>query len=671
MAASCLHPAIITNDEQSCSGCGVTITQPAGTIFGVSKAGANATAHALACLGINTVCGGGFTSNSPQTCTVDCPGGPQSYTMPAGTFTAPTLAQANQIAYNAACANAAVCGGGEFNAAQSCTIFCPQTNANITATVEAGILFGLTIEAANAAAHGVACLLAFLACQAMPPLISNEPQTCEQLCNGQSVTYTVPLGAFVSYDQSSANAIAILFACQVLSTACQQDDLPPAQAGVGNSLQNCSVPCPGGSGSFTSSVPRGTFFLENLAAANAAAQSYCQSLAQSALFCFPNITSRVCLESVYAASVTPTGLGTLSRITVLVAGALPPGIFFADGLIFGTPNVAGVYDFRFAAVDTEGNTALRDYTLTVAGITTDTFPDGVVGTAYNQVLAQIGFSDPGFFVVGGSLPAGLSLNASSGAIFGTPTTAGTSNFVVQIEDVDGSCTKDLSITVTGPVLSPTVWWPLDEAGNVSRFDSIAGVELFVAQDPVTSAAGKVSLASQHVPLSPLGAGELLTNAEPALAYQGAGFDAFGWINPVTVTGYGTVLYTNGFTGDDIFSVNMEPATGFIRIFVQGDGLNNETILLPFPYTPGTWVFWRVFFDATTQKFGVQLNNGAITNSAFRPLAASTFGALMLNAPGAPGLGNYLFDETGLFLSGHLSDADASTIYNSGLGRTFP
>jgi hypothetical protein len=87
-------------------------------------------------------------------------------------------------------------------------------------------------------------------------------------------------------------------------------------------------------------------------------------------------------------------------------------------------------------------------------ITTNLLSDGTVGTAYSQTLSATGGTPPyTWSIISGSLPAGLSLNSSTGVISGTSTTAGTSNFTVQVTDVDSNtATKALSITIniSGP-----------------------------------------------------------------------------------------------------------------------------------------------------------------------------------------------------------------------------
>src|SRR5262249_61111424 len=82
------------------------------------------------------------------------------------------------------------------------------------------------------------------------------------------------------------------------------------------------------------------------------------------------------------------------------------------------------------------STATKAFDLAIAAptlsITTASLPGGTVGTAYSQTLAASGGAGGNqWSVSAGSLPAGCSLSAA-GVIAGTPTTAGTSRFTVQV-----------------------------------------------------------------------------------------------------------------------------------------------------------------------------------------------------------------------------------------------
>ena len=83
-------------------------------------------------------------------------------------------------------------------------------------------------------------------------------------------------------------------------------------------------------------------------------------------------------------------------------------------------------------------------------ISTTSLPDGDVGVAYSQTPGVTGSTTPyaSWSITSGALPAGLSLNSTTGAITGTPTTAGTNNFTIQVTDiVGGTATANLSITI--------------------------------------------------------------------------------------------------------------------------------------------------------------------------------------------------------------------------------
>ncbi len=82
-----------------------------------------------------------------------------------------------------------------------------------------------------------------------------------------------------------------------------------------------------------------------------------------------------------------------------------------------------------------------------------TLPNGTVGVAYSQTVSATGGTGSyTFSVSAGSLPAGLSLNAATGAITGTPTTAATSNFTITATDGSGATgSRAYSVTMNAGV----------------------------------------------------------------------------------------------------------------------------------------------------------------------------------------------------------------------------
>jgi len=179
----------------------------------------------------------------------------------------------------------------------------------------------------------------------------------------------------------------------------------------------------------------------------------------------------------YNQTLAATG-GTGSLAWSLNAGFLPTGLSLTSaGAITGTPTAAGTSNFTVKATDTVGATGTKALSIVVnaaISITTSSLPADTVGVAYNQTLACTGGTGAKTWSLNaGSLPAGLSLNASTGAITGTPTAAGTSNFTAKATDTVGaSATKALSIVINAAISITTSSLPADTI-NVAYNQTLA------------------------------------------------------------------------------------------------------------------------------------------------------------------------------------------------------
>jgi hypothetical protein len=92
-------------------------------------------------------------------------------------------------------------------------------------------------------------------------------------------------------------------------------------------------------------------------------------------------------------------------------------------------------------------------------ISDSALPPGTVGTGYSRTLTHGGSTPIAWRVTAGALPAGLSLDASTGVLRGTPTASGLFTFTVQASNIGGAQAKPFSLAVL-PVVLPMGVSPL-------------------------------------------------------------------------------------------------------------------------------------------------------------------------------------------------------------------
>ena len=147
----------------------------------------------------------------------------------------------------------------------------------------------------------------------------------------------------------------------------------------------------------------------------------------------------------------------------VTVGGLPQGLSLNTGTggVTGSPTTAGTFSFTVQVTDGQVpfDTATRALSITVLpvsypalAITTTSLPNAKRNKNYSRTLAATGGLAPYVWsVVSGALPAGLTLNATTGVISGKATTIGTYSFTAQVRDSQGTPVTDtqaLAITVT-------------------------------------------------------------------------------------------------------------------------------------------------------------------------------------------------------------------------------
>lgn len=301
------------------------------------------------------------------------------------------------------------------------------------------------------------------------------------------------------------------------------------------------------------------------------------------------VTTQSLPQGVINAPYSTTTLSATGGVTPyawnVASGNLPPGLSLSRaGVVSGTPTAAGGYGFTVAVADSEQPPSVANAGFSISinpalQITTTSLPNGSPNVSYSATLAATGGLAPyySWTITQGALPNGLTLNATSGVISGTPTGAGTSSFTVQVSDSETPATiatTGLSIAINPAPLRDAALYTADR-GAVDR----AGLQIgsdgsltLLPSSPESAITGSLFAASPTLPLLFMfvpGSGtldSLLVNPDYSLASYSSSAPLPGGSNgsyqPPSVDPSGSNLYLPG-------TINSGGAAG-ITIF-PGDG----------------------------------------------------------------------------------------------------
>ena len=164
-------------------------------------------------------------------------------------------------------------------------------------------------------------------------------------------------------------------------------------------------------------------------------------------------------------SVAKDTVTTDGTVWILTVNTMQEGDVMVTVTNFGnynvttTPQAVAVYkDTRSAGVK--------------PAITIASLPKGKVNAQYSQTLAADGDKPITWSIASGKLPDGLSLNSTSGLIFGKPTKAGIYNFTVKAANTAGEGTKEFSIIID--LQTFTVRFDTSGAGKVPQQTKASG-----------------------------------------------------------------------------------------------------------------------------------------------------------------------------------------------------
>lgn len=244
------------------------------------------------------------------------------------------------------------------------------------------------------------------------------------------------------------------------------------------------------------------------------------------------------VNGTYSQQLTIAANSSASQQTwAITSGALPAGLTLSatTGLISGVPTVTGPSAFTVTVMDAL-QTASASFTMSVNN------PLVIPGAIQNQAYS---FTPPAIAGAGatwtGSVPAGLSVNASDGTISGTPTSFGTFN--VTLTAASGSTTNSVTgfmiISAAIPVVGNTGNAYADEGGTV---DALA--------TPISAcghlAAHKSYVLTTNISGGTFGPGGCIILDGPGVKFDLQGFTVNGPIY-INADASGTVIFNGTVT----------------------------------------------------------------------------------------------------------------------------
>ncbi|MBR7627542.1 tandem-95 repeat protein [Aeromonas popoffii] len=251
-----------------------------------------------------------------------------------------------------------------------------------------------------------------------------------------------------------------------------------------------------------------------------------------------------------AVSATVAANSSANPITLNISGGAASSVAVASAASHGTASASGTSitytptagfsgadSFTYTATNASGTSSPATVTITVSApsisLSPTTLGNGSVGTSYSETLSASGGTAPyTYAITAGALPAGLSLNTSTGVISGTPSASGTSNLSVTATDANsasGSQAYTLTIGAQAPVANAV-------SATVAANSSANPITLNISGGAASSVA--VASAASHGTASASGTSITYT---PTAGFSGAdsftytATNASGTSSPATVT----------------------------------------------------------------------------------------------------------------------------------------
>ena len=361
----------------------------------------------------------------------------------------------------------------------------------------------------------------------------------------------------------------------------------------------------------------------------------------SAVTATQSIATVVLTEGHAPTAFTPvTGSGGTAPLAYSIAPALPTGLSISSttGAISGTPGATlAATTFTVTVKDANNNQATNTFSLTVnpavtatQAIASVTLTEGHAATAFTPVTGA-GGTGALAYSISPTLPAGLSISATTGQITGTPTVAlAATVFTVTVTDTNNAtATNTFTLTVNG---------------TLTATQSVAAVAFtlnhtITAVTPITGTGGTTPLTYAVAPALPGG-----------LTYNTANGQITGTPSATHATSTFTVTITdaNSSTANNTFTLTVNPVVTATQAVATTVLTQNHAVTAFTPVTGsgGTGTLTYGVAPALPAGLTYSTATGQITGTPTAVSAATTYTVTVTDADGATGTNTFSLTVNG-------------------------
>ncbi len=341
------------------------------------------------------------------------------------------------------------------------------------------------------------------------------------------------------------------------------------------------------------------------------------------------IASEVLTQNHAATPFTPvTGSGGTAPLSYSISPALPTGLNISSttGTISGTPTVTSTAtSYTVTVTDANNATATASFSLTVNGAVTAT--QAIASEALTQNHAATPFTPvtgsggttPLAYSISPTLPTGLSISSTTGAISGTPTvTSAATSYTVTVTDAnDATATASFSLTVNAAVA----------ATQAIASEVLTQNHAATPFTPVTGSGGTTPLAYSISPVLPAGLNISSTtgtiSGTPTVTSTATSYTV-------------TVTDANGATATATFSLTVNAAVTATQAITSEVLTQNHAAT---PFTPvtgsgGTGTLTYSVSPALPAGLGYSTSTGTVSGTPTVVSTATSYTVTVTDANGA-------------------------------------